>query len=71
MLHQVLVKRVGDLQPTDKCGGSHVIVAVIHQAHLVLKVTDVMFEALSGFHLDREEVIAFLLQLSSGSVLVI
>ena len=30
-----------------------------------------MFEALSGLHLDSEEVIAALLELSLGSVLVI
>ena len=40
VLHQMFVERVGDLQPTD---GSHVVIAVIHQSHLALKITDIMF----------------------------
>ena len=55
MLHQVFVG-VGDLQPTDeRCSDSHVVIIVIHQSHLALKTTDLMFQALSGLHLDHEE----------------
>jgi len=67
----MFVKGVGDLQPTDECSDNHIIIVVIHQGHLALKITDVMFEALSRLHLDREEVIVVLLKLLSGSVLVI
>ena len=68
MLHRVFVG-VRDLQPTNKRSGNHVIVAIIHQGHMVLKITDVMFEALSGLHLHHGEVIV--LKLLSGSILVI
>jgi len=38
---------------------------------LALEILDVMLEALSGLHLDREKVIVVILKLSSGSILVI
>ena len=60
---------MGDLQPTDERSNSHVIIAVIHLSHLALKITDIMFEALSGLHLDHEEVINVLLELPLESVL--
>ena len=66
----MFVERVRDLQYTDECN-NHLIIAVIHQHHLALEITDVMFEVLSGLHLDREEVIPILLKLPLESVLVI
>ena len=48
------------MQPTDERSDSHIVIAVIYQGHLVLK-TDVMFEALSGLHLDCEKVVNVLL----------
>ena len=69
MLHQVFVE-VRDLQPTNERSGSYIVIAVIHQGHSALKITDVMFETLSELHLDRE-VINVLFELSSGSELVI
>ena len=60
-----------DLQPTDECSGSHIVIAVIHQGHLAFEITDVMFEVLSGLHLDRKEMIIVLLELLLGSILVI
>ena len=71
MLHQIFVERVGNLQPIDERSENHIVIAVIHQGHLTLKITDVMFEALSGLHLDRDKVIIVILKLLSGSVLVI
>ena len=71
MLHQVLVEGVSDLQPTDECRSSHAIIVVIHQGYLPLEITDIVFKALSGLHLDRKEVIIVLLQLLLGSVLVV
>ena len=59
------------MQSTDERSGSHVIIAVIHQGHLALEITDEMFEALFGLHLDREEVIVLLLKLPLGIILVI
>ena len=50
---------------------SHVVIAVIHKDHLALKITNILFEALSRIHLDREKVINVLLKLLSGSILVI
>jgi len=67
----MFVKGVGDLQPTDEYSDNHIIIAVIHQGHLALEITDVMFEALLGLYLDREEVIVVLLRLHPGSILVI
>ena len=56
---------------TDEHNGSYVVIAVIYQGHLALEITNVMFEALFGLHLDRKKVIAVLLKLLSRSVLVI
>ena len=50
---------------------SNHVVVVIYQGHLVLKITDIMLEALFGLHLDSEEVITVLFRLSRGSVLVV
>jgi len=71
MLHQVFVKKMRDLQPTDERSDNHVVIEVIHQGHLALKITNKIFEALSRLYLDCEEVIVILLRPSSGSVLVI
>ena len=30
VFHQILVERVGDLQPSDERGGNHAVIAVIH-----------------------------------------
>jgi len=49
----------------------HVIIAVIHQGYLALEITNIIFDALSELHFDREKVIVVLLKLLSGSVLVI
>ena len=69
MLHQMFVG-VADLQPIDERKGSHIVIAVIYQGHLVLKITDVMFEASSGLHLYCE-VFDVILKFLSRSVLVI
>ena len=37
VLHQVLVERVGDLQPTDERCGRNFFIAVIYPSHLALK----------------------------------
>jgi len=71
MLHQVFVKGMRDLQPTDEHNGSHIVIEVIHQGNFDFEITDKIFEALSGCHLDGEEVIVILLRPQSGSVLVI
>jgi len=71
MLHQVFVKGVRDLQPPDGRNTNHIVVVVIHQGHIALEITDMVFEALYGLHLDREKVVVVLLKLPSGSVLVI
>ena len=71
MLHQVFVEGLRDLQPTDKRNDSHVVIAIIHQRHLALEVTDVIIEALSGLHLDRGKVIDVILKLQSRSIFVI
>jgi len=42
----MFVEEVGDLHLTDKRDDSHAVIAVIHQSHLVLKITDILFEAL-------------------------
>ena len=33
MLHQVFVKGMRDLQPTDEHNGSHIVIEVIHQGN--------------------------------------
>ena len=64
------VKRVGDLQPTDECCHHNIFIAVIYQSHLALLITDVVLEALSGHHLDGEEVVAIHLEFTSGHELI-
>jgi len=59
------------LQPTDECSNAYIVIAVIHQGHSALEITDEIFEALSRLHLDREKVIVVLLKLPSRSILVI
>jgi len=51
--------------------GHYVVPAVIHQGYLALKISDLVFEAIFGFPLDCEEVVVVLLELPSGSILVI
>ena len=71
LFHHMLIEGVGDLQLTDEHGGSHIDIAVMHQCYLALKITNIVFEAISGLHLDCEEVVVILLELPSGSILVI
>ena len=59
------------MQPADERRGSHSVIAIIHQGHQALEITNVMFEALFELHFDCKEVIDVLLKLPSGSVLVI
>ena len=54
MLHQVFVKRMRDLQPTDERSDNHSVIEVIYQGHLTLKITNKIFEALSRLYLDCE-----------------
>ena len=71
MFHQVLVEEVGDFQHIDKCCCSYIFIAIICQGHLTLKVIDIVFDALIGLHLDREEVIVVLLKLKTRGKLVV
>ena len=59
------------MYPTDERNDSHIIITVIHQAHLALEIIDIVFEVLSELHLDCEKLIVVLLKLLSGSILVI
>ena len=61
MLHQVLVEGVGDLQPTDERDSSHIVIVLIHQSHLVLKITDILLEIFPEIYLDGEKVVAIFL----------
>ena len=70
VFHQVLIKGVGDWQPTDEHCHCNVFVAVIYQSHLTLEITDVVLKALLGLHLDGEEVITVLLEFMSGYKLI-
>ena len=54
VFHQMLIKEVGDLQPTDEHGNSHTVITVIYQSYLALKITDILLEALPRLHLDCE-----------------
>jgi len=62
VFHQVLVKRVDDLQPNDERCRRNVSVVTIYMSHLPLEITDVLFEALPRLHPDGEEVIIVLLE---------
>ena len=70
LLHQVFVERVGDLQSSDECCSSHVVIVVIHKGHLALEITDIVLEALSGLHFDCEEMIVVPLKFPPGGELV-
>jgi len=61
VFHQMLVEGRGDLHHTDERGGNHVVIAVIHQSHLALEITDLLFEALLKLPLDGEKVVVVLL----------
>ena len=61
MFHKMFVEGVGDLHPTYERNDNYVIIAVIHQSHLALKITDILFEALPSLHFDGEEVAVVLL----------
>ena len=67
----MLVERIGDLQPLDERRDGHVVIAVIHQGHLALEITDIVLKILPRLHPDSEEVIAVFLQLRPRSVLVV
>ena len=71
MFHYIFVERVGDLQRTDEHSGSHIVIADIHQSYLALEIADILLEALLRLHFDDKEVVVILLELPSGSVLVI
>ena len=66
----MLVEGIGDLQPADKGGGGHLLVAVIYQGHLTLKIINIILQALFGFHLNCEEVVVFPLEFPPRSKLV-
>ena len=67
----MLVDLVDNVQPTDECCDSYILIAVIYQGHLTLKVIDIVFDALIGLHLDCEEVIVVLLKLKTRGILVV
>ena len=71
IFHQLLVEKVGKLHPTNECSSNHVVIALIHQVHLALEIIDIVFEVFSELHLNHEEMIDVLLELSSRSILVI
>jgi len=71
VFHQMFLEIVGDLQPTDEHDDSHAVIAIIHQSHLALEITDILLEALPRLHFDGDEVVVVLLELPSGSVLVV
>ena len=57
VLHQIFVKRDGDLQPTYEGGSSYVLITVAYLGHLALEVVDAVLQILPGFHLDRKEMV--------------
>ena len=61
---------MGNLHPTYECDGGHVVVAIVYQSHLTLKVTSVLLETFSRFHLNCKEVVVVPPQLPSESILV-
>jgi len=71
ILHQMFVKKVNDLQPTDEGVSGYVLATVVYQGHLVLKVIDIILQALSRFHLDREEMVVVLLEFLSRRKLAV
>ena len=71
VLHQMLVKRVGNLQPTDECSGEYIFIVVVHRSHLLMEIVDVALKALLWFHSDREEMVAVFLELFLRSELIV
>jgi len=71
VLHQMLVERVDDLQPTDEYSGVYVFIAVVYQSHLAMKIIDVVLQALPWFHPNLEEIIIVPLELSPKSELIV
>ena len=59
------------MQPTDECCHCNVFIAVLYLRHLALKTTDMVFKALSGLHINGEEVINVVLEFAPGSELTV
>ena len=62
---------MGNLQLTDERYGGNVFIAIIHQRHLALEVTDVVLQILPWLHPHCEEMVTISLELSSRSELVV
>ena len=71
VLHQMLVERVGDLQPINEYSDDYVFIAVVYQSHLALKIVDIVFQALPWFHPNHEEMVDVPLELSPRSELIV
>ena len=48
----------------------NVFIAIVHQRHLALEVTDVVFQAFPWFHFHYKEIVFILLELNQRSKLV-
>ena len=57
VLHEMFVKRVGDLQPTDDGNNVYVLITVVYQGHLALKIVDIVLQTLPQFYLDCKKMI--------------
>ena len=60
-----MIVGVVNLQSGNECDCSN-IVTVINHGHLVLKITDIVFEGYSCLHIDGEVVVVSLELLSQG-----
>ena len=69
MLQEVLVQRVRDLQPADKCECCYLLTTVGDLGELALEEIDVGFEAISWPQLDREKLVTTPLGFLASGVL--
>ena len=70
MLDQNFIKLVSEREPTDEDSGGDFIAAIVYRRHLILKASEIAFEALTALHLDGQEVMTVILDLLAGDVLI-
>jgi len=69
VLQEVLVQRVGDLQPANECECRDILTIVMYFGQLILEEANVHLETDGWSHMDGEEVVLLLLELPSEGVL--
>jgi len=57
----MLAEGIVSLQFGNERGRNNIISTIVNHSHMVMEITDVVFEGLSGLHFDGEEVVVVFL----------